>query len=65
MFNYDAAVQLALVRQCKGEGGARNLRHLVQQQVESPLAQQLLEVPDCKSYHLTVEDDQILIKAKD
>ena len=64
-FSFDTQAQLALVRQCKGEDGARGLRHLIQQQVESPLALQLLENPDFKAYHLTVEDGQLLVKAEE
>ena len=33
---------LMLVKQCKGKSGARQLRHLIQEQVEGPLAEYLL-----------------------
>lgn len=60
---FDEAAQELLARQCGEEGGARALRHLIQQQAEAPLAQLLLEEPNCKAYSLTAENGGIAVKA--
>ncbi len=63
-FTFDEAAQKLLALQCESEGGARALRHLIQQQVEAPLAQQLLEDPACKAYALIAENDRIVLNAE-
>ncbi len=51
-----------LARQCAGDGsGARALRRLIQNQVEDPLAAQMLETPDLTAARLTLEADQITV----
>ena len=62
-FSFDEAAAKVLARQCGTEGGARALRHLIQQQVETPLALQLLENPDAKAYCITAENGILSIKA--
>lgn len=61
-FDFDEAAPEFLAHQCEAEGGARALRHLIQQQVEAPLAQYLLDDSGMKAYTLSVENDGIVLK---
>ncbi len=59
-FSYTPEAVEALVAQCGRDSGARSLRHLIQQQVEAPLAQQLLS-SEHRRFCLDVAENQLIL----
>ncbi len=53
--SWDQSVSKFLSEECGKEGGARSLRHLIQEKIEVPLAQLLLEQIKCQACKLYLE----------
>ncbi len=59
---WDMAVAESLANQCRVEGGARQIRSLLQQQVEAPLAQRLLTESEGASYCILVQEGALVLQ---
>ncbi len=59
----DAGVAAYLAEQCGKHGGARQLRRILREQVEDPLAEMLLEKPDVPGARLKAENGRIVVAA--
>ena len=60
----DPALECYFARQCRrGEGGARQLRRLIREQAEEPLADFLLENGACGSASLTLAGDRVAVSS--
>jgi ATP-dependent Clp protease ATP-binding subunit ClpC len=60
----EEAMQYFAVHGYSKEFGARPLRRLVQDQIESPIADHLINDPDVLGFYIDVQDDKIVVNPK-